>query len=411
MPALGYRLLLGIALACALAGHARADKARAAEHFALAEKAEARKDWQAAIDEYQRAYDESPHPAVLFNIAKNYDRLRHGRQAAQFFQRYLAASPGAADAAEVRRRIDELKSLDSEVQVIGRPAGANVIVDGEVRGTLPATLTLSAGTHTIELEAGGRRSPPQQVTLEYGDAITVRADMQLRPGILAVDANVDGAEVMLDGALAGHTPFRGSVPAGSYQLLVQKPGHRAVQRQVDVPAGGSEQIRATLEPIAGAGGAPETPAQSSKWFFGTAYGLDVGGEGYRYIFDFGWRSANDRFEVGVLLGSIGSGIGGGAGLESRVFLGVGRFRPYLRAALLMGSRSSGDRLTLAEGGAGVLIIGTVPNPSRAQPTTARKYGIDYFIEIDVNAQLQEPLMDEQRIGVPIIGGILVRFGG
>ncbi|HUH03856.1 MAG TPA: PEGA domain-containing protein [Kofleriaceae bacterium] len=403
-----HKLLLGVMVLVATAGVARADKARAAEHFALAEKAEARKDWQSAIDEYQRAYDESPHPAVLFNIAKNHDRLGHGRIAVQFFERYLNDLPGAADRDRVRRRIEELRTRDSEVKVVGRPPGAAVIVDGEVRGTLPATLTLSAGTHRIQIEANGRLSAPQEFTLEYGDAITLRADLQVRPGILAVDANVDGAEVMLDGALAGHTPFRGSVPAGTYQLIVQKPGFRGVQREVEVPAGGSEQIRARLEPIDGKSGLPEPIAESGKWFFGTAYGLDVGGQGYRYIFDFGYRTSNNRFEVGVLLGSLGSGATGGAGLESRAYLGVGRFRPYLRAAVLMGSRASSDRLTLIEAGGGVLIVGT---PANTPQTTARKYGIDYFIEIDVNAQIQTPVGDEQRIGVPIIGGLIVRFGG
>jgi hypothetical protein len=326
----------------------------------------------------------------------------------QFFERYLKDMPDAADRDRVRRRIQELRTRDSEVTVVGRPPGAAVMVDGEVRGTLPATLTLSAGTHRIQIEANGRLSAPQELTLEYGDAITLRADLQVRPGILAVDANVEGAEVMLDGALAGHTPFRGSVPAGTYQLIVQKPGFRGVQREVAVPAGGSEQIRARLEPIDGGTGVPEPTAESGKWFFGIAYGLDVGGQGYRYVFDFGYRTPNNRFELSVLLGSLGSGATGGAGLQSRVYLGVGRFRPYVRAAVLMGSRSSDDRLTLIEAGGGILIVGT---PAKTPQAAARKYGIDYFIELDVNAQLQAPVGDEQRVGVPIIGGIIVRFGG
>jgi hypothetical protein len=79
----------------------------------------------------------------------------------------------------------------------------------------------------------------------------------------------------------------------------------------------------------------------------------------------------------------------------------------VRAAVLLGARSSGDRLTFVEGGGGLLIVGT---PKVANNTAARKYGLDYFIEIDVNAQLQAPEMDEQRLGVPIVGGIIVRFG-
>jgi hypothetical protein len=401
-------MILAVLLASALATDAIADKTRAAEHFALAEKAEARKDWQTAIDEYQRAYDESPHPSVLFNIAKNHDRMGHGRSAAQFFQRYLSEAPDASDRDKVRARIETLRTLDSTVQVVGRPAGATVLVDGEPRGTVPATITLAAGAHTIALEADGRRSAAQQITLEYGDAITLRADMEVRPGMLMVDANENGAEVMLDGALAGHTPFRGAVPSGTYQLLVQKPGFRSVQRQVEVPAGGSEQIRARLEPIAGAGGQPDEPAESGKWFFGTAYGLDVAGDGFRYLFDLGYRTSNNRFEVAGLLGSLGSGAGGGAGVESRVFLGVGRVRPYLRAAVLLGTRSSGDRLTFVEGGGGILIVGT---PPRSGNVPARKYGLDYFVEVDLNVQLQAPELEEHRVGVPIVGGILVRFGG
>jgi hypothetical protein len=402
-----------IALAClvaalAVAGSARADdKKKAAEHFALAEKAEARQDWRAAIAEYQLAYDASPHPSVLFNIAKNHERLGEARDAARFFQRYLDESGSPDDRAAVEERIRELRARPSKVQIIARPVGAQVIVDGEARGAAPLTITLTAGEHELVLEAGGRRSAPQSIELAFGDPITVRMDLETRPGTLMVFANEDGAAILIDGKLAGHTPYTGQVPAGDYELTVEKPGFQTAMRKVTVSPGGSRQVRFVL---IRAGGEPEPPPASGKYLFGWSLGFDVGADGIRYLLDLGYRTPNDRLELSLLLGTLGGEEGAGAGLESRLFFLVGRVRPYVRAAVLAGQTTgtSSDRVTLIEGGGGVLFVGTKPGDRRAG---RKRYSLDYFLEVDVNLRLQEPADDQQRLGIPLIGGILFRWGG
>ena len=178
------RLTLAAALLVSSTSAALADdRTKAAEHFALAEKAEGRQDWRAAIAEYELAYQASPHPSVTFNIAKNYERLGEARQAAAHYRRYLDESgDGADDRAEVEDRLRDLRTRPSKVQIIGRPVGAQVIIDDEARGNAPLTLTLEAGEHQIALEHSGKRSSTQKVTLEYGDPITVRLDLDVRPG-------------------------------------------------------------------------------------------------------------------------------------------------------------------------------------------------------------------------------------
>lgn len=379
------------------------DRAKAAEHFSLAQKAEGRKDWQAAIDEYQAAYDASPHPSVLFNIATNYQRLGDNRTAADYFQRYLDESPDAGDRAQVDKLLKKLAAKPSRVNVVGRPAGARVIIDGERRGAAPLELQLPAGEHTFALDADGRRSQPQTVTLSYGDAVTVRLDLQVRPGVIMVYANVDGAEVTINGAVAGYTPYTGSVPAGKYQLVVSKVGYRSSQREVEVTPGGSRQVRVVLDHV---GGEPPPPAESAKYLFGWSLGFDATGSGARYLLDLGLRSGSNRFELNVFLGSLGGAGGAGTGADGRIYVATGKVRPYLRAAIMAGkgSATGDDRLYLLEGGAGVLF--SVP---RKNPRI--RYALDYFLEVDVHVRLDTPPMGQPRLGIPLVGGIVFRFGG
>lgn len=404
---------LAAALLVAASGAAHADRTKAAEHFALAEKAEARQDWRAAIAEYELAYDASPHPSVQFNIAKVYERLSQARDAARHYQRYLDESgPDAEDRAAVVERLAELRARPSKVQVLGNPPGAQVLVDERTRGAAPLTVTLEAGEHTLALEHDGRRSPAQTITLEYGDPVTVRLDLNVRPGTLMVFANVDGAEVAIDGKVAGYTPLTGQVPAGDYDLVISKPGYKSAQRPVDVPAGGSRQVRVVLEPIDGAAAAEEV--RGAKILFGWGLGFDIGGDSARYVLDLAYRAPSNRYEVGLLLGALGSNAGAGIGADARLYFATGRVRPYARAGVLLGgssTSSSTERVVLVEGGAGVLIIGTQFGKSYGVRQTRTRYAIDYFVELDVNYRLQEPMADQSRISIPIVGGVLFRYGG
>jgi len=400
-------------LAVGAARTVRADKRdQAAEHFALAESAEKRKDWRGAISEYELAYQASPHPWAHFNVAVNYERLGEGRSAASYFRRYLDESKEAKDREEVNARIERLRNRPSRVEITTNPAGAEVFVDGDAHGRAPQTLELAAGSHELHIAHAGRRSAPRPVVVEFGEAINLRIDLDARPGALVVRSNITGAEVRLNGEVVGQTPFSGSFPAGKYQLLVSKPGYRSIQRAVTIPPEGSEQLRADLERI---DGKPSTPPESAKWLFGFSYGLQTTGQGMRYLVQLGRRSASNRLELSGLIGTLGS-TGALIGGELRVYLTTKRVRPYLRAGVLTGSQSNtGDeRITVVEGGAGILVAGKAVTRRRTTGGTPGKrvgFGIDYFLEIAVGTQLQKPVEGESRFTVPIIGGILLRYGG
>jgi hypothetical protein len=66
------------------------------------------------------------------------------------------------------------------LEVRSQPSGARVIIDGQPRGTTPATVRdLAAGQHTVVLEAGGRKAT-QTVKIEAGSTAQLMVPMPRR---------------------------------------------------------------------------------------------------------------------------------------------------------------------------------------------------------------------------------------
>jgi tetratricopeptide (TPR) repeat protein len=98
------------------AGTAHADgRDDARKHFQAGKRHHDAGEWDAALDEYLRAYQLDPSPAFLFNIGQIY-RLEGDREKAlDYYQRYLEAAPHAQGSEEARTFAAKLKSeLEAE---------------------------------------------------------------------------------------------------------------------------------------------------------------------------------------------------------------------------------------------------------------------------------------------------------
>src|SRR5690606_23764287 len=62
--------------------------------------------FESALDYFQRSYELSGRPALLFNIGSAADRLRKDEVALDAFERYLEAVPDSPDRASVESRIE-----------------------------------------------------------------------------------------------------------------------------------------------------------------------------------------------------------------------------------------------------------------------------------------------------------------
>ena len=140
--------------------------------------------------------------------------------------------------------------------IISRPEGAQVFVDGVARGVTPLRLSLPIGSYTLELQNGiARRSLP--LTIEAGS--TVRQYVDLAPGgnssgQIEVTSDPAGAYVSLNGELRGTTPLLiEAVAPGQYTVALTHSGS-SVNRVVQVSAGTTAVVMASMTPAGAAGG-------------------------------------------------------------------------------------------------------------------------------------------------------------
>ena len=346
------------------------DRARAAEHFALAQSAEKRKDWRAAIAEYEEAYRLSPHPSVLYNIGLDYEHLTSWRQAARYFLRYLDEGPEAADRESVLARVRRLREKTSSVTIEVRPAGARVYLDGTQRGRAPIILAL-AGGRTYEVQAmdpQGGLSSPRRVTPEYGESFTLSIDLAA-------------------GEEAGEDPG---------------PGNDAADSQIEGNAAGGPG-----GPPPGQPPVPETPPLGGPKLVSTGgAGYHTSDDGTRFTFGLGYRSPGNHVDVGLLTGKFGpmTGVGG----ELRLYFNAATVRPYVKVGWIYGWYEGESTAFAWEGGGGLLVATASDAP----------LGIDYYLEVIGHRRTvsEDPdlidVMPEEldATSIAVVGGVGVRLG-
>jgi tetratricopeptide (TPR) repeat protein len=81
-----------------------------------------------AAKEFERAYQEQPRAALLYNIASSYDKGGERKRAVDNYRKYVATMPGSVDVGVARARADvlerELKELEAARAAAARPAEA-----------------------------------------------------------------------------------------------------------------------------------------------------------------------------------------------------------------------------------------------------------------------------------------------
>jgi len=149
------------------------------------------------------------------------------------------------------------QAADSSVHVDSSPQGALVTVDGAPAGRTPVTLSLSPGSHLLELVAGSsRRTVP--VSLAKGARLSHFVEMPAAStsGELRVTTDPQGLRVIVDGKLRGTSPLLVSdLAPGPHVVAVEGRG-RSARHEVKVDAGATAALFVPLS----SGGAP-----SSGW--------------------------------------------------------------------------------------------------------------------------------------------------
>ncbi len=376
--------IAALALAALSPSAARAQpadaRAQAGAAFKRAVAAEDQQDWATALREYELAYQLSPHPDVLFNLAAVYERTGAHRTAAVHYQRYLDGSPKASDRAAVTAKLEALRLHPAKLTVIARPVGATVVIDGKRIGGAPVTRELRGGAHQITVESDGAQAS-RVVTLEYGEPQRIELAAVAGEGTLVVTSNAAGATVTLDGQAVGVVPWTGTVPAGPHTVVIAAAGYTTTERAVDVPADGTAQIQGALgRPVGWV--APTPPSKTT-----VRVAVDSGaylGQGYELALTAMYRSSGRRAEVGS---GFQFGVGGLAwALRLRLFLLTDAVRPYAVGALNYGF--NGESTAYAGGGVLIPTRGSLP--------------MDFYVESGYGVGKN---VDDDFAFVPVMAGV------
>jgi hypothetical protein len=127
-----------------------------------------------ALAEFERAYELTPHPLVLYNIAGCHRQLSHYAEAVGFYRRFLAEGKGVVAAGRLttaQTELDGILALVARVSVTISPAvdGATLTVDGIPVDHPEMPLILPPGEHRLTARVPGRPETERTVRVASGD--------------------------------------------------------------------------------------------------------------------------------------------------------------------------------------------------------------------------------------------------
>ncbi len=164
--------------------------------------------------------------------------------------RYLAEVRELDVAGEGKRQTLSVKMTPNwaPVALTTEPAGAEVLVDGQMRGTTPASLELKAGKHDLEVRLHGYNAWQNSV-----DVVANQPQQLPAVKLVQADGRVQlatmpaGAAATVDGEFKGRTPLTLRLrPGRTHELTVAKPGYETVRRSLSVAADSGRKLALDL---------------------------------------------------------------------------------------------------------------------------------------------------------------------
>ncbi len=182
-------------------------------------------DYERALDYFLRSRELYASPPNTIDAALCLDRLGRYDESLEMYESALATLSDKLDASDRAAIATATEALLQKVANLDVSASANgtVVIDGRQRGKLPlsAALRLLPGKHVLRIVADGYRTYETTIEVKAGDR--ARVDGTLEPlaaaGQLRIeDPGNDGADVVVDGATVGKSPWEGTLGPGPHAV-------------------------------------------------------------------------------------------------------------------------------------------------------------------------------------------------
>lgn len=197
---------------------------------------------------------------ITFHLARGLQRTHANAEAVDLLLPMVVQGGAlAADAAEVLKLAGS-ELPDEDVEIDATVAGATVLVDGDDVGATPSSFKLKPGIYTIEVAKAGFVGAGTLLKVMPGKGATYHADLKATGGVLVVEADVAGLEILVDGAVKPATGVttRLDVPAREVKVALKSGGQVLKSETLDFTLGGTQTVtlrKFAVLKLAGAEGA------------------------------------------------------------------------------------------------------------------------------------------------------------
>jgi hypothetical protein len=213
-------------------------------------------DYKGALVEFQRAYEISHNPRVLYNVGVTEKLLTHYARAVDAWDKELHEGSGQLSSGEVQ----ELKNAIAIVQqfvtlidVTANESDATLFIDDIAVGKTPFSgpVRIDVGKRTLKLSKEGFVDAVRAVDVASGTRTPEAFKLEPVNKTALVTVTVGGAPsatILVDGRDVGPAPFKGELAADRHTIEARAPGYVTVGQTVDVQYKQPMSIVLTLSP-------------------------------------------------------------------------------------------------------------------------------------------------------------------
>jgi len=199
-------------------------------------------DFKGALVEFQRAYDLSQNPRVLYNVGVTEKLLTHYARAVDAWDKELKEGAGKltpGEAVELKNAISIVQQFVTTIDVTANEPDATLAIDDYAVGKTPfaGPVRIDVGKHTLKLSKDGFVDAAQTVDVAAGARTPVTFRLEPRDKSALVSVTVGGAPsatIFVDGKDMGPAPFKGELSADRHTIEARAPGYVTVGQTVEV---------------------------------------------------------------------------------------------------------------------------------------------------------------------------------
>ncbi|HXX66259.1 MAG TPA: PEGA domain-containing protein [Polyangiaceae bacterium] len=199
-------------------------------------------DYRGALVEFQRAYDLSHNPRVLYNLGVTEKLLTHYARAVDAWEKELregGAQLTAAEQQELRNAISIVQQFVTTIDVTANEPDATLSIDDYPVGKTPfaGPVRIDVGKRILKLSKDGFTETVQTVDVAAGARTPVSFRIEPLHKAALVTVTVGGAlaaTVYVDGRDVGPAPFKGELTAERHTIEARANGYLTVSQTVDV---------------------------------------------------------------------------------------------------------------------------------------------------------------------------------